>query len=799
MPKHSKKKFVNQDLQLTSAKGENFGREDEVDERFVTMKEKRRKFFREEDDFVVETRGPKKGIPGPRKPPYMGNHTTIPPYLRIVIDDANDQFSRNRPYPLDYICVILSIFWSSLLIKQTRENAADPNRRKWKRLPAITDSVGVLSLLKLLAIPRGLGRKELVTYFNRYIEDVHVIDHIRQGMPQEYSYLVPHFHKRRTKINAAQKALLAKSALNGHKGSHTGVDDHDPLGCILNWLRKHRCTNTPELLVECEFQFDDGRFHCALSLDNYVGHGSGLSKKVAKNQAAHRLFDELNGANGEYTGLDDVDCTICSRQLTRHSVLRQRKPNNYLFFLSGCRNVCTSNVCIACCAETYVLQLTNHPLQPRGQFCCTNCFQATMLPDDRVLHPYMRNATFANFQQRVQQRGGVRPPVPQHRRPHPPAPLVGPDPGFDNTPVPAGDPSVRPRLHPAVAPANPPPLVPIPVQAIPNMPVGPLINGPAPVVVPPVVVPPGVIVPPVAVPAAPAGAPLAPVMAPVGLPPHPVGVVVPPPAPVAAAVQVAPPAVAARVLLPPMMGRVHTKKNIFDLFLVSPGDYLFTLILIICVVSALYYQRVANVIPLVIGGSLHLIGGLKYGPISGIACTTLISLTQHSIFGEFLKYTLFIVETELLSRTEVVWTFRSLAYVNFLILLFGFWTTYTKVFSSRLGAIQEFNFSMTYGWPYFLSLDLLPVDPSFRGYRNVLFYSDVADAVKASRSSSLDSAGLVRYVEDSIQREVLGVVGLDDTILANTRFMVYQSIVAERLLDQSHITGVIETVSNLKW
>ena len=98
-----------------------------------------------------------------------------------------------------------------------------------------------------------------------------------------------------------------------------------------------------------------------------------------------------------------------------------------------------------------------------------------------------------------------------------------------------------------------------------------------------------------------------------------------------------------------------------------------------------------------------------------------------------------------------------------------------------------------------MSGDLLPINPCYSGFRNVLFFEDVAAAVKAMRSSSLDSAGLVRYVEDSIQREIIGVVNIDQTILANTRFIVYQSIVAERLLDESHITNVVETVSNLKW
>jgi len=361
MPRHSKKKYIGADLQLTTSRGERFGRENVEDEKYVPMKERRSKKFRADSDFVIQARVPKQRGPGPAGPPYTGKHDTIPPSLRAEIDDANDQFSRNRPYPLDYICLFLRIFWSSLLIKQTRENALQANRRKWKRLPPITDSIGILSLLKLLVIPRGYSTDDLIAYTNRLIEDESKVTDLRRQMPDEYKYLVPHFKKRRVKLNAAQRKR--RDALNGANGEHTGVDDHDPLGEILNTIRRDHSTSDPNSLVRIEFFSESGRFRCHITYGGETGVGYGISKKVAKACAATlllRLLDQLNGANGEHTGSDDVDCNICYRPLTRNVVPGRRKPNNYLFNLGGCNRQCAANMCIGCCAETYAANLTNN-------------------------------------------------------------------------------------------------------------------------------------------------------------------------------------------------------------------------------------------------------------------------------------------------------------------------------------------------------------------------------------------------------------------------------------------------------
>lgn len=858
-------------------------REEEVDERYVPMKERRRKFVRDEQDYVIG--GPKivkPGLPGPKKPPYTQSaHTKIYPSLRFEIEDANDQFSRNRPYPLDYICIILSIFWSSLLIKQARANAAipktNPEHRKWKRLPPITDSIGVLALLKLLAIPHGLPRVELITYFNRYIEDNDVIDWIRSEMPEPYRYLVPRFHKRRKRAPARIRAAnAAKAALNGDHGSFTGVDDHDWMGQILNRLRASEGTTEPHLLLSIQFHSEGGQFHCTIEYNGYVGRGVGINKKLAKHHAAGNLYSFLNGANGEYTGMDDVECTICTRALTRHTVPNRRKPSNYLFFLAGCHPVCPVNVCVACVAEAYVRKLEQDPGSQIGVVHCTGCFRTTNLANDLFLHPYMRDATFVKYQAEVQHRGGVRPARPHHRFPHP---LPGqPDTGFCDVPVPPGCEAVRPRApRPAGGAANPPPLIPIPPPVeMPAMPLGPVINGPAPVAP----VNPGAAAPlvPVAVPAAPQGIPVAPPalpniplapnifpgvgqvlgpvvppavaaviganpapfgvgpvplpVAPAPPPPRPAGVGGPPANPPAAAGPGAP-AAPPRILAAPVTGRVHTRSSILDLFIIGQGHWLFTLILVIATCTSSFnhttyelptssgnstlfvdiatnvtsgkgiphhgYFRVLNLIPLVVGCVLHLHAGKHLGPSIGYAITSFSILIKHGVFGQVLKDALNLIEEILLSSDELQWAVRAVAWANLLYLIFHLWGVTSKAFSSRLGAIQEFDFKMTYGWPYWMSEDLLPIDPSYRGFRNVTFYGDVAAAVKASRSSSLDSAGLVRYVEDSVQREIIGVVGLDDTILANTRFMIYQSIVAERLLDRSHITNVLDSVSNLKW
>lgn len=833
MPKHSKRRYVGADLGLTSRDTPVVMREGRDDEREKEVSRPSRRdksgLIKAQEDFTIQRRVQKVGRPGPKGAPYTGRHTTIPPRLAIEISDANDMFSRARPYPDSDIFVVLAILWSSLLIKQTRENALGPQPKKWKRLPPIADSVGILALLKLLIIPHNLPRKELVAYFNRFVEDEVQVSTVRNQLPPHYQYLVPHFRKRRVKHKA-------KSAqLNGSHGEVTGVDDHnhDFFGYILNTLRRVHQTNYPEELVEVEFMQRRDVFECTITVSghSFVGCGLGRNKKAAKNNAARHFVSQLNGANGEFTGTDDHDCSICDRPLTRFHVNGQRKPNNYLLFLAGCAPQCAFNVCINCHAQSWSYRMAADLNLPIQEVQCPGCRSVTFVPE-HVLPPYLSTITnpgvvsnqhnadintrhsLDNWRRAVRLR--AQPPVtpPTPRRMMSALPDHTADPYFNATPIPDDCPALRPlrpaggnpgganppALVPNAAPNPPPaanPLVQLPVAApvVPPIQLGPVINAPAPVVVNPAA-PPGPAIPVLAAPVAPlnVGNPVPAVAVPPARPPRPAGVV--PPAP--AAPPAGPPQPAPRVLAPPVPGRIHVRKNYIDLFLID-DSYAITYVYVLSLLSALFYQRTVNVIPLVLGPICQRLGLQRCSSLLGIVLCVSIALVQHGVFGDFLASKFFVIENVLTSRSEVRYTIYSLAWVNFLHYVFIVKSAIQRILGSKLGALQEFGGDMLIGLPYWLSHDLVPIDPTYNGFRNVMYYADVAAAVKGARSSSLDSTGLVRYVEDTVQKEVIGVVGLDSTVLANTRFIVYQSIVAERLLDREHITSVVDTVSNLKW